>query len=367
MEVETEDIDEKLLASVRSEPQLSASLSIPTEEVSPEQASTWIQSFLQRTLQFALDGIPPYYETIEARTARYLNGACGDKILAWEHACVRTTTWYSKMKRAIGESIPFIGAIAAIVNPIWYHLRAIAFIACLHEHDVRSDEVRGKILECLVTHPSSTVVEEVGKPAVAAGAIYTAGVVTTPVVSQAMTNMVATRAVTRSVTTVAQSFGQHGATGVLGTAGYMLGGGIGAGIFKEVGQKMGADQFTMRASKMVSDIILASPQITNHLITAAKATPSVAQSAQFATAVTVTTLGCVIAVPLNLFLAWLTDNSEQIHQQAKDIFAPSIPFAVNPDGDDFSMSRLDFGSLNVHTVPFELNPDGDDFNIDDYE
>jgi len=364
MEEQT-DIDEQLLASVRSEPQLLESLAIPDEAVSQDQASSWMQAFLQRTLQFALDGIPPYYETIEARTTRYLNGAGGDKILAWEHACINTTTWYSKMKRALGESIPFIGAVAAIVNPVWYHLRAIAFIACLHGHDVRSDEVRGKILECLVIRPSSTVVEEVGKPAVAAGAIYTAGVVTTPVVSHAMTNMVATRAVTRSVTSVAQSVGQHGATGVLGTAGYMIGGGVGAGVFKELGQKMGADQFTMKASKMVSDCILASPHITNHLITAAKATPSVAQSAQFATAVTVTTLGCVIAVPLNLFLAWLTDNSEQIHQQAKDVFAPSLPFAVNPDGDDFSMSRLDFGCPSTGLVPFELNPSGDDFTMDD--
>lgn len=104
--------------------------------MAPAALSTWMPTIdIASTLQ---------------RRNRYLREFTGDQEAATQAAIARNHGLTRRLKIMVVGAVPFIGAPTSHSISLWHQLREIALIAAIHGHDIHDQEVRMKILSCLV-------------------------------------------------------------------------------------------------------------------------------------------------------------------------------------------------------------------------
>jgi protein-tyrosine phosphatase len=102
----------------------------------PASLSTWVPTIeIQSTLE---------------RRNRYLREYQGDQAAATEAAIERNHGLARRFKIMAANTMPFVGTPTSHTISLWHQLREIALIAAIHGHDLQDQEVKVKILSCLI-------------------------------------------------------------------------------------------------------------------------------------------------------------------------------------------------------------------------
>lgn len=195
-------------------------------------------------------------------------------------------------------------------------MRALCLLASLYDHDIYSEDVQEKILRCF-SSSSSDLAMQSSKPI----AVQAATSVTKTTVLPEITSVLANRAAASYIATGVKYVSTQGSEVALETAGSILAGKYGGLATKFIASKTGLIEVLNGVTTSIGNRIISQgiPNVvTQKMATNTIIQTSVSRSATIgATAVT----GAVI-IPLNLFLGWILDNSEEIFKSARHQFVP---------------------------------------------
>jgi len=224
----------------------------------------------------------------------------------------------AKIYRSVFESIPILGIPVALVYPVWKIMRALCLLAALYGHDVTSEEVQQKILMCFASSSSSsTVAVQASKP-IAVQAVNTA---TKAAVLPEVTSVLATKAATNYITTGIKFVSTQGSEVVVEQAGSFFAGKFGGMATKFIATKTGLVEVLNGVTTSIGNQIITKgvPNVvTNKVASTAAVQTSIASTATIASY----SIASVVIIPLNLFLGWIMDNSEEIFKNARLQFVP---------------------------------------------